>query len=369
MQVPFIDIRRFEPGFVEGFLSDVERLVRNTEFIGGPTVTACEKELAAFCGTPHAALCANGTDAIQLALRACGVGPGDVVVIPDMTFWATFEAVVNVGARPATVDVDPDTLHLSATALGEAIDRFRPKACLLVHLYGWAAPDTAKIRTLCRDRGVRLVEDSAQAFGTVFEGTPLFAGADVSTSSFYPAKVLGASGDSGGVFSRDAGFDALIRKLLNHGRKDHYAYDRIGWNSRGGAYEAAYLRHGLKHLDARIASRRRVTQIFRDELKGTVLDMKAPAASVRENGYASVALVEPKVRERLRAHLDKSGVGSGVIYPGAMSEQEGADGWLAGAISHGHARTIGQSVLNLPCFAGMTDREIEYVIATVKNFK
>src|SRR5690606_22566672 len=170
------------------------------QFIGGSEVATLESRLQAELQVAHAVSCANGTDAIQLALRAVGVGEGDVVLVPEVTFWATFEAVVNVGGRPVTVDADITDGGVDFAAFEQAIRETSPKAALVAHLYGWGSQRLLDLRALCRQHGVVLIEDGAQAFGALFNDEPIYKGADISTVSFYPAKVLGGAGDGGAVF-------------------------------------------------------------------------------------------------------------------------------------------------------------------------
>ena len=202
-QVPFITLNRFEPGFKESFLNGVTGLVEKTQFVGGPIVGEMEEKLSKTTGAKYSIGCANGTDAIQIALRAVGVEKNDLVLVPDMTFWATFEAVVNVGANPITVDVNRETCHWDLETFKKAVTQFKPKAAIMVHLYGWASPDTIAIRKYAKENNVLLIEDGAQCFGTKVEGQSILGTALISTTSFYPAKVLGASGDAGAVFTND----------------------------------------------------------------------------------------------------------------------------------------------------------------------
>ncbi|WP_412469543.1 MULTISPECIES: DegT/DnrJ/EryC1/StrS family aminotransferase [unclassified Halobacteriovorax] len=366
--VPFITLNRFEDGFRDEFLSGVETLFDNTQFIGGPQVNMLEEKLAAKTGAKYAVGCANGTDAIQIALRASGVEKNDVVLVPDMTFWATFEAVVNVGANPATVDVSRETLHWDKDTFKEAVEKFNPKAAILVHLYGWACPDTMEIRKIAEDNGVMLIEDGAQCFGTTINGESILGTAKISTTSFYPAKVLGASGDAGAIFSNDETLINTCKTLINHGRTSHYSHGLIGWNSRIGAYESLFLNLSLEHIDARLDSRRAAVEYYRKNLQGLPLKIQDVPAHVGENGYCSVALIEPELREGLSAALKEANVGFGTIYPGAMSKQEGAPAHSVGSIDHGNADYISKAVLNLPCFAYITEEECEYVCQVVKNY-
>ncbi len=369
MKVPFIDILRYEKNFFETVSEKTAALLKNGHFVGGPVIAEFEEALKSYTRTEHAFGCANGTDAIQIALRAVGVEKNDRVLIPDMTFWATFEAVVNVGAVPYTIDVSRETLHLSSQSVKEAIEKFKPKAMIMVHLYGWACPDTLEIRKICHETGVILIEDCAQAIGVKIEGMSLLTGAFVATTSFYPAKVLGASGDAGGIFTTSSQVADTAKKLINHGRISHYEHGFIGWNSRLGAYEANFLNESLKHLEARLESRRKVCSEYRNKIKQPLLKFISPASNVVENGYLSVALMTPETRPAFIEYLKKHDIGYGTVYPGAMSEQPGAQGHIGGKISHGNADWIAKSVINLPCFSYMTQEEVDHVITIVNNYR
>lgn len=369
MKVPFIDILRYENGFYETMTEKTAALLKNGHFVGGPVVGEFESSLKDYTDTKFALGCANGTDAIQLALRAAGVAKDDKVLLPDMTFWATFEAIVNVGAVPYTIDVSRETLHLTLASVKEGVEKFNPKAILLVHLYGWACPETLEIRKYCQEKGVVLVEDCAQAISTKIGGESLLKNAHVATTSFYPAKVLGASGDAGGVFTTEQKIAETTRILINHGRTGHYDHGLIGWNSRLGAYEASFMQEALKHLDTRIESRRKVCETYREKIKNPLLKFLSPGKDVWENGYLSVALMSPETRPAFIEYLKKNDIGFGTVYPGAMSSQPGAEGFIGGKISHGHAQWIATSIINLPCFAYMSNEEVNYVIEKVNAYK
>ena len=365
-KVPFITLNRFENGFKENFLNDVTDLVNNTQFVGGPRVAELEESLSKKSGAKYVIGCANGTDAIQLALRATGVDRDEKVLIPDMTFWATFEAAVNVGATPITVDVNRETCHWDFDTFKEAVDKFNPKAAVMVHLYGWASPDTTKIRDYAKEKNVILIEDGAQCFGTKVDGKSVLGEALISTTSFYPAKVLGASGDAGAVFTNDEELAKTVRILGNHGRTDHYSHGLVGWNSRIGSYEALFLNHSLKHIDARLDSRREAVKFYQEQLSGLPLKVVTSADNVDENGYCAVAMIDPNLRGDLIDTLKSKNVGFGTIYPGAMSLQSGADKYIGGKIDNSNADYISKAVLNLPCFAYITKEELQYVVDTVK---
>lgn len=365
MTVPFIDLQRFEPDFMDRWMERVRDITRNTRFVGGPDVLRLERRLAEAAQAPAVVACANGTDALQLALRAVGVGTGDVVVIPDATFWATFEAVVNVGARPVTVDIDPTDLQMDYDAFVEAVDAYRPKAAILVHLYGWGSRRLDDFRALCRDRGIALVEDGAQAWGVSWRGRSIYADALISTVSFYPAKVLGACGDAGAVVCSSDELAKTVRMLGNHGRTDHYAHGAIGWNSRMSGFDAAWLDLSMDYLDARLVDRRRVAERYQEQLPGLGVRVVGPPPGYVENGYLNVTLHDPEARPAVEAALKAGGIGFGNVYPGAMSKQPGAAGHLLGAVGGAEADRLAHSVLNLPLFAHMTDAEYDEVLGAV----
>jgi UDP-2-acetamido-2-deoxy-ribo-hexuluronate aminotransferase len=366
-EVPFITLNRFENGFKENFLTGVTTLFEKTQFVGGPQVQILEEKLASISEAKFAVGCANGTDAIQLALRAVGVDKDDKVLVPDMTFWASFEAIVNVGANPVTVDVNRESCHWDINTFKEAVDKFNPKAAVLVHLYGWASPDTLAIREYAKEKNVILIEDGAQCFGTKMDGKSILGTATIATTSFYPAKVLGASGDAGAVFTNDEELAKTVRTLGNHGRTTHYTHGLIGWNSRIGSYESLFLNLSLDHIEARLDSRIKAVKYYQENLQGLPLKVVTSADNVDENGYCAVAMIDPDLRGSLMETLKAKKIGFGTIYPGAMSMQEAAPKYLAGKIDNGNADYISKAVLNLPCFAYITDEELSYVVEVVKG--
>lgn len=368
IQVPFIDLKRYESGFQDALNAKFNTMTANAQFIGGEEVSRLESRLKEVLGVGFAVSCANGTDALQLALRALGVGRGDTVLVPNVTFWATFEAVVNVGADPATLDADLSDGGISLQALGEAIDRLNPKAAIIAHLYGWGTARLAEIRALCKARGVLLLEDGAQCYGATFKGKSIYEGALISTTSFYPAKVLGAAGDGGAVFTDDPELADRVRRLSNHGRTTHYGYGLLGWNSRLDSLQAAFLNLSLDHIDARIASRRQSAAFYQAHLPALGLELMLPPADYEENGYCNVCLIRDQtLKSTLEAKLKAEGVGFGNIYPGVMSRQPGADGVSKGHFGGEVGETLCASVLNLPLFPYMKPDELERVLDVVRS--
>lgn len=368
MAVPFIDLKRFEEEFLEQWNFKVATMSAKAEFIGGNEVATLEKRLAEHAQVNQVVSCANGTDAIQLALRALGVGRGDLVLVPNMTFWATFEAVINVGASPITVDIDLTDGGIDLAAFEKAVNQFKPKAAAIAHVYGWASAKLDQIRAFCKDRGVLLVEDGAQCFGVQFKGASIFKNALIATTSFYPAKVLGAAGDGGAVFTNDAALADKVRQLGNHGRSTHYGYSAVGWNSRLDSLQAAFLNISLDYLPLRLASRRETVAYYNRTLPSLGLNpIKSPDA-YQENGYCNVCLLEDTDHKtKLEAALKENGIGFGNIYPGAMSDQPGAAGFLHAHVGGDNAQRLCSSVLNLPLFPYMKPEELAEITNTVRS--
>ncbi|KKB08893.1 DegT/DnrJ/EryC1/StrS family aminotransferase [Devosia chinhatensis] len=368
MKVPFIDIARHEEGFRSAWSDKVARMTAETQFMGGAEVKALEDQLSTYCGTSFAVSCANGTDAIQLALRALGVGRDDVVLVPNATFWATFEAVVNVNAIPVTVDISLTDGGIDLAAFEEAIEAEKPKAAIVAHLYGWGTNALTALRALCLERGVQLIEDGAQAFGVTHDNAPIYAGALISTVSFYPAKVLGAAGDAGAVLTNDAELATRVRRLSNHGRTEHYGFGDVGWNSRMDSLQAAYLNLSFDHIDARIASRRAAADEYRRLLPALGIVPMAAPPSYGENGYCNVCLIEDAAQKtRIEDVLRTKEIGFGNIYPGTIASQAGAKPYLKAHYGGDNGDRLSRSVLNLPLFAYITQREIASVVEALSE--
>jgi len=370
MPVPFIDLKRFEPGFLEKWKEKVAHLSTNASFIGGEEVAVLETSLAKFIAKKHAVTCANGTDAIQLALRAVQVEKNDIVLVPNMTFWATFEAVVNVGANPVTIDSDIVDGGVCYQSLLTAIDKHQPKAVIIAHLYGWASNSLSKIREYCKSKNIPLIEDGAQCFGTLYKGKSIYKGAYIATTSFYPAKVLGGAGDGGAVFTDDEALSIRVRQLANHGRTSHYGYGLVGWNSRLDSLQAAYLNISIDYLDKRIESRKSAIAYYNAELPKIGFEQMIAPADFDENGYCNVCIIRDRdIKDRVQHTLKENQIGFANIYPGTMSEQVCSDKYMLEHVGGAGAEDICHSVLNLPVFPHIKQEELEFVITTLKTIE
>jgi dTDP-4-amino-4,6-dideoxygalactose transaminase len=368
MNIPFIDLKRFEPDFHEKLMEKYSFLTLNANFIGGEEVAQLEHKLQDAISIRYAITCANGTDALQLALRALGVGRGDLVLVPNVTFWATYEAVVNVGADPVTLDSSLVDGGVCYEAVEQALVQIKPKAVIIAHLYGWGSSKLTDIRDLCQRFGVPLLEDGAQCYGASYKGQSIYKDALISTTSFYPAKVLGGAGDGGAVFTNDAVLADKVRRLGNHGRTAHYGYGDIGWNSRLDSLQAAYLNLSLSYIDQRIASRRKVASAYQLALPKLSIEVMTPPDGFTENGYCNVCLVRDIEKKKvLETALKDGGIGYGNIYPGVMSAQKGAVSFNKGHFGGHDGDVLCASVLNLPLFPYMTQLEQNHVIDVVRE--
>ena len=292
-------------------------------FILGPEVAAFESEFAAYLGARHAAGVANGTDALVLALRALGVGPGDEVVVPSFTFYASAEAIPHTGARPVFCDVDPDTCCVTAETVRAAMTP-RTKAVIAVHLFGNVAP-IAEIEAL----GVPVVEDAAQAAGSLGEAGRPGALGTIATFSFFPSKNLGAFGDGGAVVTSDPELDAKVRLLRFHGSKDKGTFELVGHNSRLDELQAAILRIELPHLDAWCDGRRAAAAAYEQVGLGELVELPRPAAGSDPAWHLYV--VRDDDADGLASALGEAGIGHKIYYRVPAHRQPAMAEWGARA--------------------------------------
>ncbi|MFO0736068.1 MAG: DegT/DnrJ/EryC1/StrS family aminotransferase [Labilithrix sp.] len=367
MPVPFIDLSRLVSRVKADVLPAWQECLDKCEFVGGPRVTALEKKLSGVLGVKHTVACANGTDALVVGLQGLGVKRGMKVALPNLTFWATFEAIVQLGATPVLVDVDPDDLQISFSELQSAHEAHRFDAAILVHLFGWTSARLAEIRAFCKERNVALLEDGAQCFGVEWNGKPVLAEAEVATLSFYPAKVVGGAQDGGAITTISETREQLIRSLCNHGRSDHYSYAHVGWNSRMGAPNAAFIGRLLDEVPAILESRRAAAQIYRERFASDArVRVFGPPPGVKENGYLNVMTVDGKKGADLVTALKSAGIGAARTYPETMDIQPPVK--ATGAILHGDlavSKRFCESVVNLPLFYGITAAECEEAAAAL----
>ena len=331
-QIPILDlgpqIARHEAALTEAF----QRVLRSGQFIGGPEVTGFEAEVAAYLGTAHAVGLNSGTDALVIALRALGIGPGDEVITTPFTFFATAEAISLVGATPVFVDVDEATYNLDPTLVEAAVTE-RTRALIPVHLYGQPAAMT-QLMAVAQRHGLRVVEDCAQSFGARYHGdclgcegddcddalrarlTGKMTGTmgDVGTYSFFPSKNLGAFGDGGLLTTDDAELAATARKLRAHGGAHKYHNEMLGYNSRLDAMQAAFLRVKLTHLEADNAARRAAAMRYTEALADLVGVVAPPVTDGHVFHQYTVRILDGR-RDAVEQALTEAGIQTMVYYP------------------------------------------------------
>jgi dTDP-4-amino-4,6-dideoxygalactose transaminase len=292
-------------------------------YILGPEVEAFEAEFAAYLGVEHCVGVANGTDALAIALRALGVGSGDEVVVPSVSFFATVEPVVTIGATPAFCDVDESTWCMTA-ATAEPVITERTKALMPVHLFGNPAP-IPELVELARPRGIGVLEDAAQAHGARLDGLMAGALGDVATFSFFPSKNLGGFGDGGAVVTDDPDVEALARRLRFHGSEDKRLHTEAGYNSRLDEIQAAALRVLLRHLPEWTEARRRAVQAYRDAGLEDSVRLQAETTGA-ESAWHLLVVATPD-RDRLQRALNDAGIGARPYYETPLYRQPAVERW------------------------------------------
>lgn len=343
----------------------VARVLASGTYIHGPELAAFETEFAAYLGVAGVAGVANGTDAIELALRAFGIGPGDKVVTVANTVTATVAAIVATGAEPVFVDVNADTMLLDATALAERLaQRDGPaiKAVVPVHLYGHPC-DMPAIMAVARRHGMKVLEDCAQAHGAKIGSQRVGIWGDLAAFSFYPTKNLGALGDAGAVAGTDSGLLDQVRLLRQYGWKMRYVSDVHGRNSRLDEIQAAILRVRLGRLDAENAARTKLAATYTQALAGCTLQLPVITSGCTPVWHQYV--VRTPKRDALKAHLEQENVFCGVLYPVPVHHQPA----YAQSISLPQTEAACATVLSLPLHPGLGPSEVQTVIAGVKHWK
>jgi dTDP-4-amino-4,6-dideoxygalactose transaminase len=342
------------------FDSALARVMSSGRYILGPEVEALEAEFAQAFGLGHAVSVASGTEALWLALRAVGLGPGDEVLVPSLTASASIAAIVEAGAAPLFVDVRPSDLNLDPAQLAAALTS-RTRAVLAVHLYGSPADLTA-LRRFCDQHDLRLVEDCAQAHGARHAGQPVGAVGDAAAWSFYPTKNLGAFGDGGLVAVPTAALAQRLRLLREYGWRQRYDSAVHGWNSRLDELQAALLRVRLAHLEEDNARRRAIAARYRAALPAR---LAGPYPAPDDLGVEHLFVIRHPRREAFRQALTDAGVGTAVHYPVPCHLQRAYRPYGAGEGSLPETELAAAQVLSLPMYPELSDAEVECVIAAV----
>ncbi|GAA2200390.1 DegT/DnrJ/EryC1/StrS family aminotransferase [Sinomonas flava] len=363
--VPFVDLAAQHREIADEVLGEVQRVLEEGAFIGGPAVAAFEAEYSAFLGVRHCVGVANGTDALELALRAVGVKAGGEVILPANTFVATAEAVMRAGARPVLVDVDPVHLLIDPGAVERAMGP-RTQAIVPVHLFGQTAA-VERLVPVALERGVAIVEDAAQAQGAGRFGRAAGTLGDAAATSFYPGKNLGAAGDAGAVTTNDGIIADEVRLLSAHGSRTKYVHERVGVNSRLDALQAVVLRAKLRRLEAWNARRRAAAELYGQLLAGVpglVVPRTMPGNEDVCHLYVVRVLGEGR-REQVRAALGAAGIAAAVHYPTPVHLTPAFRFLGYGAGTFPVAEAAASQILSLPMHPHLAAEQVERVAEAV----
>ncbi|WP_406832186.1 DegT/DnrJ/EryC1/StrS family aminotransferase [Pedococcus sp. KACC 23699] len=357
--IPLVDLSLQHAEVAEEVEDGFAEVLSAGDFIGGKAVSAFEQEYADFVGARSCIGVANGTDALEMALRAVGVGQGHEVVVPANTFIATAEAVVRVGARPVFVDVDEDSLLIDPAAVGPVVTE-RTRAVVPVDLYGQVAPFEQLPRVIA-DRGIAVVEDAAQSQGATRHGRSAGTFGDAAATSFYPGKNLGAYGDAGAVVTDDDRIAERVRLLGAHGSPAKYQHTLLGFNSRLDTLQAVVLRAKLRRLREWNEQRRRAAASYHAMLAGTP-GLRLPATLPGNEPVWHLYVVRVARRDEVLARLHAEGIGAGIHYPVPvhLSPATADLGYAQGAFPV--SEQAAHEILSLPMFPGITAAQQERVV-------
>jgi dTDP-4-amino-4,6-dideoxygalactose transaminase len=363
--IPLVDLSAQHEAVAEEVAEGWQEVLARTAFIGGPQVAAFEGEYAEFIGVPHCVGMANGTDAIEIALRALGVGRGDECILPANTFIATAEAVSRAGATPVLVDCAEDETYLIDTDAVEAAVTPRTRAIIPVHLYGQAAP-VERLLLLAKQRGIWLLEDAAQSQGARRNGTRAGGLGDAAATSFYPGKNLGAYGDAGAALTSSADVAARMRMIRDHGSARKYEHEVLGVNSRLDTLQAVVLSAKLRRLAGWNAARRAAAARYDKLLSGCDAVVRPRTLDGNEHVWHLYVVRVPQ-RDRVLKELQAAGIGAGVHYPVPihLTAAYAGLGYAEGVFPV--TERTARDLLSLPIFPEITAEQQERVASVLMS--
>lgn len=358
-----VDLRR-QYQELKGEIDDsIHRVLESGQFILGPDVKELEEELAAYVGVNHAIACGNGTDALQIALMALSVGPGDEVITTPFTFVATAEVAALLGARIVFADICEDSFNIDPKDVERKITR-KTKAIVPVHLYGLPA-DMEELLAISDSTGIPIIEDAAQAFGAEYKGRKVCGFGGLACVSFFPSKNLGAYGDGGMIFTNDDGLAIKIRAIAVHGSEKKYYHDYVGVNSRLDSIQAAILRVKLRSLDRHNVLRSEFARMYSERLHDVVLTPKTfPDRKHIFHQYT----IRTNQRDRLSNHLKGEGIPSAIYYPVPLHLQKAYQnlGYKKGDFPI--SEKFSEEVLSLPMHPHLKEEEVDFITASIKKY-
>ena len=367
MYIPFVDLKAQYASIKDEVDSTIAEVIKNTAFIGGPYAKAFENDFARFCQTNHCVGVGNGTDALFIALKALGIGPGDEVITAANSFIATSEAITMAGAKVVFVDVNPQTYNIG-TDLIEAKITPQTKAIIPVHLYGQPA-DMDPILEIARRHKLRIIEDAAQGHGGFYKDRKVGSIGDMACFSFYPGKNLGAYGDAGAIVTGSEELAVKARMFANHGRVEKYNHEKEGVNSRLDGIQGAVLGVKLKYLDQWSGNRRRNAYRYNERLTGIgTVTTPVEIDDVKAVYHLYVVRVPADRRDALQGYLKENGIATGIHYPIALPDLK-AYGYLDhSAQDFPVASPTAREIVSLPMFPELSETQIDYVAEKIRTF-
>jgi dTDP-4-amino-4,6-dideoxygalactose transaminase len=369
LPIPFIDLQAQRRRLGSSIEDGMQRVLAHGQFIMGPEIAELERQLAEFCGAPHVVVCANGTDALKLALRALKIGPGDAVIVPGFSFSASAEAVAIVGAAPVFCDVLADSFNIdpASAAAGVAAAKsvgLQPRAIMPVDLFGLPA-DYPAIAAVAEEHGLAVVADAAQSFGATLGDRHVGTFGDLTTTSFFPSKPLGCYGDGGALFTADGEAAALLRSLRQHGEgRDRYDNVRIGVNSRLDSLQAAVLLAKLSVFAEEIDLRQQVAARYNQGLADLI---EVPQIVNSARSVWAQYTIKLDNRDQVAAKLKAVGVPTAIYYPRSLHQQPAYHGYATVAGGLPVAEALSRQVLSLPFHPYLDARTQEYIIDCVRT--
>lgn len=360
----FIDLAAQQARIKDKIDAGIANVLNHGKYILGPEVTELEEKLVEFTGAKYCITCANGTDALQIAQMALGIGPGDEVITPGFTYIATAETVALLGAKPVYVDVDPITYNLDPALLEAAITP-NTKAIIPVSLYGQCA-DFDAINAIAEKYNIPVIEDAAQSFGATYKGKRSCNLTTIACTSFFPSKPLGCYGDGGAIFTNDEALATVIRQIARHGQDRRYHHIRVGLNSRLDTLQAAILLPKLAILDEELTLRQEVANRYNQLLNDAGIMTTPTIAEGCTSAYAQYT-IQVEARESVQAKLKEAGIPTAVHYPIPLNKQPAvADGSIALPIGD----QIAERVMSLPMHPYLTEAEQIHITNILhKNLK
>ena len=371
-QIQMVDLKGQYEKIKNSIDSAILETLSSTQFINGPQVKTFAQNLADYTGAKHVIPCANGTDALQIALMALDLKPGDEIICPSFTYVATAEVIGLLGLTPVMADVNPNTFNLTVDLIQPLINS-KTKAIVPVHLYGQSC-DMEGILKLAKKHGLFVIEDNAQAIGakyTFLDGTVQSTGTmgDIGTTSFFPSKNLGCYGDGGAIFTNDDELALKLRMIANHGQEVKYYHKVIGCNSRLDSIQASILDIKLKYLDQYSAARNQMASKY-DETFSAIEELEIPKR--QENSthvfHQYTLKTKSELRDKIISYLKEKGIPAMIYYPVPLSKQEAFSHYVEAGFEIPNVESLCKSVFSLPIHTEIESSNQDYIIQEVQNF-